>query len=115
MKKLLAILSVLIICISFCVSNGEIATPTDLMPQERQVLLEFLKVPKRSGEEGILKITLINFLPTDIYIIEWQYSLDCTTWITIENAYDETYSFILDEINCNYWWRVIVHYHETGE
>lgn len=40
------------------------------------------------------------------YTIQWEYSENGTDFSTIENANDQTYKFVIDEVNCNYYWRV---------
>ena len=75
---------------------------------DRQVFVEFLKNPTYLGEEVTLVAILINFLPTDIYTFEWQYSLDQDTWFILENEHQQTYTFVLTTENCAYWWRVKV-------
>lgn len=122
MKKLLAF----ILCL-FCILNvahGESsATPTDLEEIyeifedddygyiehfDRQVFLDFLKEPTYYGEEVTLVAILVNFLPTDIYTFEWEYSKDAEVWYIIQNEHEQTYTFIIDRLNCAYWWRVKV-------
>lgn len=40
------------------------------------------------------------------YIIQWEYSENGSDFFAIKNANNQTYKFIIDEINCNYYWRV---------
>ena len=40
------------------------------------------------------------------YMIQWEYSENGIDFFAIKNANDQTYKFIIDEINCNYYWRV---------
>lgn len=60
------------------------------------------------GEDVTLIAVLMDFKPTDIIEFSWQYSTDSSNWIPIEGANEQTYSFILDENNCMYQYRVIV-------
>ena len=52
--------------------------------------------------------TLVNFKPEDQYTIAWQYSIDREEWISIEGEDERTYTFILDENNCQYSYRALV-------
>ena len=40
------------------------------------------------------------------YTIQWEYSKNGTDFFAIENANDQTYKFVIDEVNCTYYWRV---------
>lgn len=101
------------------------ATPTDLYETiedddfghidnlERQVFLDFLNQPKGYiGEEITLIAILINFKVDDIYTFNWEYSEDGDKWQTLNGVYDQTYTFILDQENYAYWWRVHVTWEE---
>jgi len=122
MKKILLILLcfLLVTNITICESS---ATPTSLDEIyeifedddygyiehfDRQVFLDFLKEPTYYGEEVTLVAILVNFLPTDIYTFEWEYSEDAEVWYIIQNEHKQTYTFIIDRLNCAYWWRVKV-------
>ena len=39
---------------------------------------------------------------------QWQYSIDGTTWLDVEGAQESEYSFILNEANALYLWRLEV-------
>ena len=41
------------------------------------------------------------------YTLQWQHSLDGTTWIDEPGANEDTYTFVLDEQNARYIWRII--------
>ena len=101
------------------------ATPTDLYeeivefedddfgyidPQliERKVYIDFLHQPEFYGDEVILIAILVDFHEDDEPTFEWQYSSDCAEWETIQNENNQTYSFILDHDNVNYYYRVVV-------
>ena len=126
MKRLL---SVLLCCVLICgVAIAEQpATPTDLGTVyeifedddwghidhfNRQVFVEFLKTPQYYGEEVTLVAILVNFKPEDIYTFEWEYSEDSEVWYLVEDATDQTYTFIIDKDNSAYWWRVKVTFKE---
>ena len=124
MKKLIALLIALICLFGSAVSESP-ATPTDLIEDyieiedddfgqidpsllHRQVFLQWLTEPSHLGEEVTLVAILIDFLPTDIYTFSWEYSLDYEEWIVINGEYKQTYTFILDNTNVHYYWRVKV-------
>ena len=124
MRKLIALLLALICLFGSAVSESP-ATSTDLEPVytvfedddygyidfdllERQVFLDVLKNPIYLEEEVTLVAILVNFLPTDTYTFEWQYSIDQNTWFILENENQQTYTFVLTTENCAYWWRVKV-------
>lgn len=124
MKKLIALLIALICLFGSAVSESP-ATPTDLIEDyieiedddfgqidplllHRQVFLQWLTEPSHLGEEVTLVAILIDFLPTDIYTFSWEYSLDCEEWFVINEEYKQTYTFILDNTNVQYYWRVKV-------
>ena len=56
----------------------------------------------------------MDFLPTDTYTFSWEDSEDCKNWIEIEGEHEQLYTFILDEINVHYYWRVKVTWY-TGD
>ena len=120
MKKLIVlILAFICLCTNTFASP---ATPTDLEdyieiddddfgyvnPLDRRVFLEWLKTPTYYDEEVTLVAILMDFLPTDIYTFVWEYSEDCEQWNIIENEHEQTYTFIINETNMHYYWRVRV-------
>ena len=123
MKKLMALLLALIYLFGSAMSESP-ATPTDLEdyieiedddfghidPEllERKVFLTWLTEPIYYNEEVTLVAVLMDFLPTDTYIFTWEYSEDGINWIEIEGEHDQMYTFIIDEINVHYYWRVKV-------
>ena len=126
MKRVVTIL----LCLAFLfISTGAAspATPTDLYEVfedddfgvieniDRQVFIRWLKKPTYYGEEVTLIAVLVNFLPTDIYTFDWEYSEDALIWCIIQDAHEQTYTFIIDRDNCAYWWRVIVTVEEEEE
>ena len=74
----------------------------------RRVFIDYIDKPLRYGEQVTLVAILMDFLPTDKYFFIWEYSENETIWKEIENEHEQTYSFILDKINCAYYWRVKV-------
>ena len=124
MKKLIALLLALTCLFGSAVSESP-ATPTDLIEiedddfgsidselLERKVFLNWLTEPKYYHEEVTLIAVLMDFLPTDTYTFTWEYSEDSENWIEIEGEHEQTYTFIIDEINCHYYWRVKVTWEE---
>ena len=124
MKKLMALLLALIYLFGSAVSESP-ATPTDLLEDyieiedddfgyiepellERKVFLTWLTEPSYYYEEVTLVAVLMDFLPTDTYTFTWEYSLDCENWIEIEGEHEQMYTFIIDEVNVHYYWRVKV-------
>lgn len=57
------------------------------------------------GDEITLWFVTEGFDNID-YTIQWEYSENGIDFFAIENAHDITYKFIINEINCNYYWRV---------
>jgi hypothetical protein len=124
MKKFVVlVIAFVILCCGSAISENA-ATPTDLIEDyieiddedfgqinpsllHRQVFLQWMKEPSHLGEELTLVAILIDFLPTDIYTFSWEYSLDCETWFSIDE-HKQTYTFILDNTNIHYYWRVKV-------
>ena len=121
MKKLMALLLALICLFGSAVS--EPATTTDLgnyeqfddddwgyieIKFERKVYISMNEGPKEIGDEIILTAVLVDFLEDDIVTFQWQYAIELPDWIFIDDANEQTYTFILDETNWNYWHRVIV-------
>ena len=123
MKKLIALLLALTCLFGSAMSDSP-ATPTDLEdyieiddddfgyiePEllERKVFLTWLTEPTSLYEEVTLIAVLMDFLPTDIYTFIWEYSVDEINWIEIEGEHEQMYTFIFDETNVHYYWRVRV-------
>jgi hypothetical protein len=128
MKKLIAILFILI-CLFGTAYGESSATPTDLeeyeeyyefedddwgyidIPRERKVYIVIDKDPEYLGDEVTLIAVLVDFLPEDNVTFQWQYATENkedTDWIFIDDANEQSYTFILDAINMNYWYRVMV-------
>lgn len=121
MKKLIALLLALV-CL-FGSAMSEPATPTDLkefeqfddddwgyieIKFERKVYISMNEGPKTMGDEIILTAVLVDFKEDDIVTFKWQYAIKLPNWIFIDDANEQIYTFILDETNLNYWYRVIV-------
>ena len=128
MKKLMALLLALICLFGSAVSESP-ATPTDLIEDyieiddddfghidsellERKVYLTWLTEPICYNEEATLVAILVDFLPTDICTFIWEYSEDGEQWNIIEDEYEQMYTFIIDETNVHYYWRVRVIWEE---
>ena len=79
---------------------------------KREVYISFLREPKHIGDTVTLVATLVNFKPDDQYTISWQYSIDGEEWISIEGEDERTYTFVLDEVNCQYSYRALVEVEE---
>lgn len=60
---------------------------------------------------GVNQITLhadtSDIANPDIFVFQWQYSLDGETWMDIPGATDSTFSFTLDETTSTYFWRLL--------
>ena len=126
--KTIALILVFIFCFVGCAISENVATPTDIEEQlveiddedwgtieiefERRVFISIDKEPQYLGDEMSLVATLVDFQPEDRYTIYWQYSEDELNWINIENEHLQTFTIVIDNTNCNYWWRVLV---ETEE
>ena len=121
MKKLVALLLALIYLFGSAMSES--ATPTDLneyeqfddddwgyieIKFERKVYISMNEGPKELGDEIILTAVLVDFLEDDIVTFQWQYAANPPDWIFIDDANEQMYTFILNETNWNYWYRVIV-------
>ena len=127
MKKLMVLLLALIYLFGSAMSESP-ATPTDLEdyieiedddfghidPEllERKVFLTWLTEPIYYNEEVTLVAILMDFLPTDTYTFTWEYSEDGINWIEIEGEHEQMYTFVIDEINVHYYWRVKVTWEE---
>ena len=128
MKKLMVLLLALIYLFGSAMSESP-ATPTDLEdyieiedddfghidPEllERKVFLTWLTEPIYYNEEVTLVAVLMDFLPTDTYTFTWEYSEDGINWIEIEDEHEQMYTFVIDEINVHYYWRVKVTWEEN--
>lgn len=125
MKRVIAVLLILICCFGFAI--GEPATPTDMESIEdyveiddddfgsidkelieRRVFLEWLTQPTYYDEEVTLVAILVDFLPTDKYTFVWEYSTDGNTWRIINCESKQTYTFVLNDTNKDQYWRVKV-------
>ena len=127
MKKFIALLLALIYLFGGAIGDSP-ATSTDIDdyieiddddfghidPEllERRVFLTWLTEPKYYYEEVTLIAILMDFLPTDTYTFTWEYSEDYENWIKIEGEHEQMYTFIIDEINVHYYWRVKVTWEE---
>lgn len=74
----------------------------------REVYISFLQEPHHFGDTAILVATLVNFKPEDHYTITWQYSPDSIEWFDIEGEDERTYTFIINEENYQYSYRVVI-------
>lgn len=59
------------------------------------------------GTEVILSAELQGFEDDEVSF-RWQYSEDGNEWMDIEGAESQSYSFALDEVNAQYFWRGVV-------
>ena len=75
---------------------------------ERKVYIEMVQEPCYYGDEVILVAILVDFQPEDNPTFEWQYSIDCEEWFTLENETDQIYRFIISHENAEYYYRVVV-------
>ncbi len=53
-----------------------------------------------------LSSELIGF-ENKVYTLQWQYSPDGVNWTDEPGANEDTYTYVLDEQNANYYWRII--------
>lgn len=60
-----------------------------------------------AGTEVVLSTELLGFEDCEVTFL-WQYSEDGASWMDIDGAEYQTYSFELDEVNAQYYWRVVV-------
>jgi len=77
----------------------------------RKVFITIDKEPEQIGDEVTLIAVLMDFKSKDNISFQWAYTTEITektTWHLIENATQQTYTFVLDETNINYWYCVIV-------
>ena len=123
MKKLIALI-MFFICLfgSVAISDSSAATPTDLeefddddwgyigIPLERKVYVIIEKEPQFLGDTVTFVAVLVDFKPEDNVTFQWQYAIkqEDPDWILIDNATEQTYTFVLDETNIYYWYRVVV-------
>ena len=131
MKRLILLLLCIFLCFSSAIAASR-ATPTDLeyeeyeeyayfedndpgyinIALERKVYISMGREPEKFGDTVTLTAVLVDFKPDDIVTFQWEYckNIDAEklTWILIEDATKQIYTFILDETNINYWYRVIV-------
>ena len=120
MKRIILILLCFFLLVGVALGDSP-ATPTDLeeiddddwgyidIKFERKVYVSISGLPQY-GDTVILTAVLVDFLPDDIVTFQWQYALDkdSTDWILIEDATEQVYTFILNDVNIHYWYRVIV-------
>ena len=137
MKKIILILLCVSLLAPSIVYSERVATPTDLiediseevfveeLPEEisdeiisidelypnHHIEMKIIQSARRLGDEVILGFDLIDYPPGEIIDIEWQYSEDNFNWISIEDANEETYNFIITKENYRYWYRVTVAFH----
>lgn len=116
MKKLMAFLLVFVCLFGYAIGDS-LATPTDLVEIDdddwgsidiefpREVYIDISKDP---DDMVTLTAILVNFKQDDIVNFKWQYSTEQLDWIFIDDATEQTYTFMLDDTNMNYWYRVIV-------
>ena len=115
------------ICLVSCAFGESFATPTDLTENElieiedddygqiEATLIE-RKVyisPSYDNNTVVFTAVLVDFQPNDVVTFTWQYNVDKQSeWITIKNETQQTYSFVPDDVNSTYWYRVIVNWEE---
>jgi len=75
---------------------------------ERKVYIEMEQNAVYYGDEVRLIAILVDFQPEDTPTFEWQYSIDCETWETIENENHQTYTFVITKENVGLYYRVVV-------
>ena len=120
MKRILSIVLCLLMVAGVTLSDSP-ATPTDLYETfedndfgyieniERQVFLDFLHQPSGYfGEEITLIAILVNFKSDDIYTFDWEYSEDGEEWYILYNEHNQSYTYVINQENYAYWWRVKV-------
>ena len=131
--RIIALILAFILCFIGSAISEDIATPTDIsideeeeelftfddddwgeieIEFERQVFIQIDKEPQYLGDEMSLVATLIDFQPEDRYTIYWQYSEDEITWTNIEDEHQQTFTIVIDNINCHYSWRVLIELEE---
>lgn len=120
MKRLLAFILCLLCILNVAYSESP-ATQTDLyeiiddddwgqidIEFERRVYIDIDKDPVHIGDTITLTAILVDFHPEDIVTFQWEYTIDESDWIFIDDATEQTYTFTLDDININYLYHVIV-------
>ena len=80
------------------------------MPEERSVTFSILWDTEDPviGDTAHLVATLSGY-DTVEHILQWQYSLDDSTWIDVPDATTETLDIVTTEENNFYYWRVMVY------
>jgi len=124
MKKLIALLLAFICLFGYAIGDSP-ATPTDLdegyeiiddddwgsieIERERKVYVDANKTSYYFGDQVILVAVLVDFKPEDKVTFQWLYAVEEEAdWIFIEDATEQTYTFILDKTNYKNWYRVVV-------
>lgn len=120
MSKLIAFLLVFICLFGYAIGES-VATQTDLyeiiddddwgqidIEFERRVYIDIDKDPIHIGDTITLTAILVDFHPEDIVTFQWEYTIDESDWIFIDDATEQTYTFTLDDTNINYLYHVIV-------
>ena len=123
MKRILTIL-LCFLCIFGLAHGDSFATPTDIEEElvefddddwgyidikfERKVYIVADGEPEHYGDKITLTAVLVDFQEDDVYTFSWQYAVELPDWIFIDNEHEQTYTFILNETNILYWYRVIV-------
>ena len=74
---------------------------------EKKVFIVCDENPLYFGEEVTLIAVLMDFPPANYKFI-WEFSENKEDWSEVENENKQTYTFLLDERNCAYYWRVTV-------
>ena len=123
MKRILLLLC-LLLCLFCCTASA--ATPTDIeeyayfedndpgyinIELERKVYIVVDKEPEKFGDEVTLIAVLVDFYPEDNVTFQWEYAIESDeelVWILIDDAKEQTYTFILDETSVTHQYRVIV-------
>ena len=67
------------------------------------------------GTRITLTTELINFYEDDQYVVKWQYSEDGEEFIDIPDADELEFTYIADQTNGNYIWKVFVNLVSTEE
>lgn len=74
---------------------------------EKKVFIVYDEKPLYFGEEVTLIAVLMDFPPAD-YSFVWEFSENGEDWSEVENENKQTYTFLLNERNYAYSWRVTV-------
>lgn len=125
-RRICAAIAACIMVFSFgFVYATDVATPTNIYEElvefedddfgyidrtliERKVYIEIDQDAEFYGDPIRLIAILVDFEPEDNPRFQWQYSEDCEAWYDIADATKQTYEFIVDYVNVNYWYRVQV-------